>query len=121
MWEPEKPAEYMNKLTRKQASTIFKTRTRMIKVKSNYKNANNDLRCRACKSAEETQNHTLSECSALHPYGPPNRYEMDPFSDDLNVLKETAKTVEEIEKQLNMNNTGEGQGNPGDAQNQCQQ
>ena len=37
-WTPEKPTEYMLKLTRKEASTIFKTRTRMIKVKRNYKN-----------------------------------------------------------------------------------
>ena len=28
----------MNRLTRKQASIVFKTRTRMIKVKGNYKN-----------------------------------------------------------------------------------
>ena len=41
-WTPEKPAEYMNKLTRKQASIIFKARTRMLKVKNNYKNAFND-------------------------------------------------------------------------------
>ena len=28
-WDPEKTAEYMNKMTRKQVSTIFKARTRM--------------------------------------------------------------------------------------------
>ena len=43
---------------------------------------------------------------------------MDPFSEDLNVLKETAKTVEEIEKQLNTNNMGEGQVSSGEAQMQ---
>ena len=42
-WEPEKPANYMNKLTRKQASTIFKARTRMIKIKGNYRNGYNEL------------------------------------------------------------------------------
>ena len=56
-WYPEKPAEYMNRLTRKQASIVFKTRTRMIKVKGNYKNGYSDLTCRACKGVQETQNH----------------------------------------------------------------
>ena len=46
-WTPEKPAEYMKALTRKQASTIFKTRTRMLKVKGNYKNGYPDLTCRS--------------------------------------------------------------------------
>ena len=105
----------MNKLTRKQVSLVFKTRTRMMKVKGNYKNGYPDLICRACKNAEETQNHTLSDCKALHPYGPPTRNEMEPFSDDINVLKETARTVEEIEKRLNTSSTGEGQVNPGEA------
>jgi len=36
VWTPETPADYMNALTRKQASTIFKSRTRMLKVKANY-------------------------------------------------------------------------------------
>ena len=36
-WKPEQPAEYMKTLTRKQASTIFKARTRILKVKENYK------------------------------------------------------------------------------------
>ena len=66
-WGPEKPAEYMKKLTRKQASTIFKARTRMIKVKGNYKNGFPDLACRACKNAEESQMHVLQECRKLNP------------------------------------------------------
>ena len=67
IWKPEEPAEYMTKLTRKQASTIFKARTRMIKVKGNYKNGFPDLTCRACNIEPETQVHVLNECKKLHP------------------------------------------------------
>ena len=56
----------MKKLTRKQESTIFKTRTRMLKVKGNYKNGFPDLTCRACKKEDETQAHILYECDSLH-------------------------------------------------------
>ena len=66
-WKPQEAAEYMTKLTRKQASIIFKARTRMIKVKGNYKNACTYMECRACKQAEETQTHVLNECTTLHP------------------------------------------------------
>ena len=91
-WVPEEPAKYMNKLTRKQASTIFKTRTRMIKVKNNYRNGYTDLTCRACKSTTETQIHVLRECQVLHPYGGKKENELNPFSENINVLKETVKT-----------------------------
>ena len=53
LWSPEKPAKYMEKLTRKQASTIFKARTRMTKFKGNYKNQYPD-QMRACKSLQNT-------------------------------------------------------------------
>lgn len=36
-WHPRKRAKHMDNLTRKEASTIFKARTRMIKFKGNYK------------------------------------------------------------------------------------
>ena len=76
IWSPEKPAEYMTKLTRKQTSIIFKARTRMIKVKGNYKNAHlQDLICRACHKEPETQHHVLYECEKLHPEAPNNSTE----------------------------------------------
>ena len=62
LWKPEEPADYMEKLTRKQASTIFKARTRMTKVKGNYKNGFPDQTFRACRNANETQAHILYEC-----------------------------------------------------------
>ena len=53
-------------MTRKQASTIFKARTRMTKVKGNYKNEFPDLMYRACKTHPETQAHALSDCENIH-------------------------------------------------------
>ena len=65
-WIAEEPAEYMRKLTRKQASIIFKARTRMTKIKGNYKNEYPDQACRACKNMPETHLHALNECEILH-------------------------------------------------------
>ena len=38
-WEPMKPREYMTKLTRNQASAIFRARTRMLNIKDNMRGA----------------------------------------------------------------------------------
>ncbi len=39
----------------------------MLKVKSNYKiKYKNNLICRACGLAEETQDHVMQECTKLH-------------------------------------------------------
>ena len=65
-WQPRKRAKYMGILTRKQASTIFKARTRMIKVKGNYKNGYANLTCRACKQDELNKKHILEICPIIH-------------------------------------------------------
>ena len=96
-WQPEKPAEYMIKMTRKQASTIFRARTRMIKIKGNYKNGHSEHICRACKTEEETQQHILKECIALHHGRGP---EINPFVEDVNQLRDTATRIEEIIHEL---------------------
>ena len=48
-----KRPSYMEELTRNQVSIIFKARTRMLKVKSNYKNGNTNLLCRLCKKKKK--------------------------------------------------------------------
>ena len=92
-WKPKNRATYMNKLTRNQASTIFKARTRMLKVKANYKNGNKDLKCRTCGKQEETQNHILEECEAINKSEKPVTKAMI-FTEDVNHLKETAKIIQ---------------------------
>ena len=88
-WKPGKPAKYMIELTRKQASTIFKARTRMTKVKSNYKNGFNDLKCRRCGNTEETQQHIMEECSVIH-MDPENKVTTDKIFDE---HTDTLKTI----------------------------
>ena len=95
-WSVEKPQVYTSKLPRNLMSTIFKTRTRMLKIKHNYKNAYTNLICRMCKSEQETQDHILSKCPAIHHTTAniitPEKY----FSDNTNTLKNTANSINNI-------------------------
>ena len=61
---PSRPT-YMNKLSRIKCADIFRIRSRMLKVKGNYKTGQQTYKCRWCKDEEETQEHILSECSAF--------------------------------------------------------
>ena len=92
-WEPGKRANYMNKLTRNQTSIIFKARTRMLKMKANYKNGNSNLTCRACGKAEETQTHVLEECSTINKEQPSITKEMI-FTTSVKELKTTTGIIE---------------------------
>ena len=86
-WEPGKPAKYITQLTRKQTSTIYKTRTRMLQVKNNYPSAHNDLTCRACKKTTETQEHVLQECTILHNSTLHITNNSEIFTDDIETLR----------------------------------
>ena len=105
-WKAETPAQYMNQLTRKQASTIFKTRTRMIKVKANYKNGHKNLRCRACGDKSgmikwtETQMHCLEVCAGLHQEDNTRIRKENIFSDDIETLRNSAKGIDNLMGQL---------------------
>ena len=103
-WTAEEPAEYMKKLTRKQVSTIFKARTRMTKVKGNYKNEYPDQTCRACKNHPETHLHALYECTSLNPNPPVSTDTtniLDIFCDyNTDELKIVAKKIDEICEKL---------------------
>ena len=48
-----------NSLTIKEKAFIFSARSRMINIKSNFKEANSDLMCRKCSLNEENQRHLL--------------------------------------------------------------
>ena len=93
-WTPGKTANYMRKLTRNEASIIFQARTRMLKLKDNYKNGNTNLTCRICEKEEETQKHALEECEILN-----NNHKsitkQDIFKDDVKELRITAKIIEQ--------------------------
>ena len=100
-WEPQKRARYMNKLTRQQASTIFKARTRMLPVKNNYRNKYRNHTCRACGELVETQKHVLEDCEVLHIVGEYKVYNKEIFSDNPNKLRTTATNIQNLMDQLN--------------------
>lgn len=54
---------YTNVLNRETTSILFKARTRMLDIKANYRNKyKEDMNCRLCHNAEETQEHILTQC-----------------------------------------------------------
>ena len=91
-WKVKERPSYLNKLTRNQASTIFKARTRMLKVKCNYKNGHRDLTCRACGKNEETQTHVLEECEKINEEERPVTKEMI-FTENAVKLAEISKLI----------------------------
>ena len=109
-WEPGKPAPYIMELTRAQASTIFKAKTRMLHVKENYKgkyqHRPDKLKCRACGLTEETQNHILNECTNLHLDDSTKVSQEDLKTENVDALRtashkimETIKKLEDIHKE----------------------
>ena len=100
VWKPGIRAKYMNELTRKQTSLIFKARSRMLKVKCNYKNGFHDLTCRLCKMGEETQTHILEECLALHLNDSNKVPKHQLFNEDTDALRQVAKNLEIITEKL---------------------
>ena len=92
-WKPGNRAPYLNKLTRKDCNTIFRTRTRMIDVKNNFRSKYPNLSCRACKNEPETQEHVLNECPTIHPKNDTKVTTRDVFNEDPANLKVTAKKI----------------------------
>ena len=99
-WTPGRRAKYMDELTRKQVSLIFKARTRMLKFKGNYKNGHKDQACRACKNEAETQNHVLEECPAIHQDTSTKIEKAQLFSEDTGTLRKVSEKLEKIMDRL---------------------
>ena len=93
-WKVGERAKYISKLTRNQVSTIFKARTRMLKIKSNYKNGYKDLKCRICNNEEESQKHVMEDCVILNAEFKVITKDMI-FEEDVNKLREVAKLIED--------------------------
>ncbi len=93
-WNPGTMKEYLIKMTRNEASTIFKSRSRMLKVKCNYKNMyKNNLSCRACGQTDETQDHVLNQCNQIHTN---NSNKVRPelyFNEDVTELRKVAFNI----------------------------
>ena len=63
---PKVRPEYMNKLNRRECSTIIKIRSRVISAKSNMMASHNNALCRLCNDKCETQEHLLAECKEIN-------------------------------------------------------
>ncbi len=62
-WKPGKRPEYMNTLTRNQVSLVFQARTRMIKVKENYKKRTKEPHMQSMQNrGRNTAAHTRRMC-----------------------------------------------------------
>ncbi len=99
-WKPGKRPEYVNKLIRNQVSLVFQARTRMIKVKENYKKGQRNLICRVCRTQVETQQHILEECVELHEDETTKVTKDDIFKEDVYHLKEIANKLQKTMEKL---------------------
>ena len=97
-------AKYMAQLTRQECSTIFKYRTRMLKVKNNYKAAHPNNICRMCKLKEETQDHVLSECPVIHINEDSKITKEEVFSEDYKKLQAIARNISNTIEKINVTN-----------------
>ena len=99
--EEEKPT-YTNKLNREETSILFKARTRMTEFKGNYKNKHNDMTCRLCGEADETQEHVLNECPTTREKNLHIPKEIL-FATGTYIQKRTIKKLREIDKMIEKN------------------
>ena len=99
-WTPGKPAKYMLEMTRKQVSTIFKAKTRMLDIKNNFRNKHANNICRACKVKEETQEHILSECQILHTSEESKVSHQEIAANDMETLRQVSRKIEDIMTKL---------------------
>ena len=79
----------------KQAKLIFKIRTRMLRVKNNFKNGNENLSCPLCKGDEDSQEHMLTKCMKLQNKITHTDYR-SLFGCDVDKMAEVVKKVEAI-------------------------
>ena len=95
-----KRAPYMDILTRREASTIFAARTRMIDVKTNYRNKYKDTKCRMCNTEEETQKHIFEECRNINRNETGKITEEEIFTEEIEKIKATARKINRIQEQI---------------------
>ena len=96
-----KTPKYMEEMTRHEASTIFKARTRMLEVKNNFRGKYNDNKCRLCEQTDETQEHILENCGKIHQDENTQVRKQDIFEEDVKNLEETVKKIQKIMNILN--------------------
>ena len=81
-----------------QARILFKIRTRMIKVKNNFRNGATETKCSLCKDGEDSQEHIFTECNKVGEKLTVKEYSIIFSEDD----DEIAKIINKIQKVYNM-------------------
>ena len=71
-----KKPTYMNNMTSRECTNIFAVRSRMLKVKGNYKHKYTNKTCRWCKDNMETQEHILTQCAGVRSINAKNLLEL---------------------------------------------
>ena len=94
-----KRSEYMATQNRHTCSNIFSVRSRMLKVKANYKAMFTDQTCRWCKHREETQHHILTECPELKHITKKCSY-ADYYTDNEESIKKATTIIEMIKDKI---------------------
>ena len=87
-------------MTRRECASIFAVRSRMLKVKGNYKNKNTELTCIWCKRNVEIQEHILKQCAEFTHITNNTTYETY-FDDNTNMTKKAAETIHKVITKLN--------------------
>ena len=88
-------------MTRMEASTIFKARTRMLVVKNNFRGKYKDIKCRKCTETIESQEHVLETCTGIHDDDTTKININDIFYSNPTNLKATAKQLTKMLEKLN--------------------
>ena len=93
----------MNKLSRSEASTIFKLHTRMIHLKNNFRNIyKHDILCPRCKKEQDVEEYLFGKCEKLKDlYMKYNMLEYEEvFNSNIAIerLKQIVKFIEELKQ-----------------------
>ena len=93
--------KYMSKLSRSEAPTIFKLRTKMIHLKNNFRNIyKHDILCPRCKKQQDVEEHLFGNCEKLKDlYIKYNILEYEEvFKNNITIerLKQIVKFIEEL-------------------------
>ena len=86
----------MDKCNRIETNIIFRARTRMLKIKANFRNMYQETMCRLCKKEEENQEHVLEHCKSEKRKKIGKVSTEDIFEENTEKLKETAGTIRRI-------------------------
>ena len=92
-------AKYLSLLNRTNSTHIFRVRSRMIKVKGNYKAMHTNMNCRWCDNKEETQQHILTECPPFKNITRGTEYNRY-FEEDTDNYLELATIIKGVEQKL---------------------